>query len=124
MMRKNLMQNTGDGGGSVPRERKHRLRDGVAALLGMPSDSDLSEDGFMAEVRGCGSVTVRGCRRILTYTPTEISLLTRDGQVRVVGTGLACFSYFHGAIGIEGCIEGILLEHAAAMRRGRGEEAR
>ena len=108
-MRKDAMRSRGEASG-IPKERKHRLRDGVAALLGVPSDAVLSEDGFTAEVRGYGSVTVRGCRRILTYTPTEIRLLTRDGQVRVTGEGLLCFSYFHGAIGIEGCIGGILLE--------------
>lgn len=121
-MRKDAMRDRDGTPKSVPKERRHRLRDGVAAILGVSSDAAFSEDGLAVEMRGCGSVTVRGCRRILTYTPTEICLLTRDGGVRVTGEGLACFSYFHGAVGIEGRISGILLEQTRAGRRPGGAE--
>ena len=90
------------------RTEKPPFRERLSRLLGIPSDA-IGADGFMAEWRGRGSVTVRGCRKILSYEMTEIRLRTRDGDVTVTGNGLTCFSYFYGAIGIEGRIDSVSL---------------
>ena len=86
---------------------KKGLREKAAELLGMPTDALGVTDGFMAELRGKNGITVKGCRRILTYSETRITLDTRDGAVTVLGSSLACYAYFHGAVGIEGRVYGV-----------------
>lgn len=60
--------------------------------------------GCMIEMRGRNTLTVGGCRRILTYSKEEISLLTKDGVLSVTGRDLTCISYFATDVGIEGDI--------------------
>ena len=98
--------------------RRLSLRERISRVVGIPSDA-IGSDGFYAEWRGRGSVTVRGCRRILSYGAHEISLRTRDGDVFVCGEGLTCFSYFSGAVGIEGCIASVTLTESAKEMGGR-----
>ena len=97
----------GQSGRKQRRGEKRPLRDRIALAVGIPADAVGLSDGFMAEMRGRSGVTVRGCRRILAYAPTEIRLLTRDGEVTVSGDGLACYAYLRGAIGIEGRVDGV-----------------
>lgn len=89
---------------------KASLRERVGALFGIPADAVGLSNGFMAELRGKSSVNVRGCRRILTYSPEVMRLDTRDGIVIVMGEELTCTAYFSDLVGIEGRIGGICFE--------------
>ena len=96
---------------SVP--RKKTLGDRVAGILGVPSDAVGLSNGFMAEMRGRCGVSIRGCRRILSYSQREIRLDTRDGAVSVLGEALFCTAYCADAVGIEGRIDAVLFEDSA-----------
>ena len=99
---------------------KKRLYERVAELFSIPSDAVGLSDGFMAELRGRRSVTVRGCRRILLYSKEAVTLLTRDGHVTVKGAELSCAAYYHGAIGIDGRIDAVLFAPACDPSAGHG----
>lgn len=86
------------------------LRERLGALLGIPSDAVGLENGVMVELRGQGAVAVRGCRRILTYSPDVIRLDTLDGAITLVGDGLTCTTYASDLIGIEGRIGGVYFD--------------
>ena len=90
--------------------RKKTLGDRVAGILGVPSDAVGLSNGFMAEMRGRCGVSVRGCRRILSYSRREIRLDTRDGAVSVLGADLFCTAYCADTVGIEGRIDAVLFE--------------
>ncbi len=96
------------------RERKEKrgtpLRERIGTMLGIPSDAVGLTNGFMAELRGQNTVTVRGCRRILSYSPEAIRLDTRDGAVTVMGESLTCTAYFADLFGIEGRIGGVYFD--------------
>ena len=75
---------------------------------------DLLPDTFGAEscveIRGRGSVTVSGTRKILTYTPELIRLALHHGSLRIEGRRLLCTSYFSGSVGIDGRIDRVCFE--------------
>lgn len=95
------------------------LRERIGALFGIPADAVGVTNGFMAELRGQRTVTVRGCRRILTYSPETIRLDTRDGEITIVGEELTCTAYSADSIGIEGRIGGVYFSRFAKMLLGR-----
>ena len=97
--------------------RKSPMRDRLGRLLGIPADAVGVHSGFMAEMRGRSSLTVKGCRKILRYSKESIRLQTRDGEVEVVGEGLFCIAYFTDSIGIEGRIDGVIFCDGCAARR-------
>ena len=99
-------------------KRKKRLYERAAELFGLPSDAVGLSDGFMAEMRGRCGVTVRGCRRILSYSEEAVTLLTRDGRVTVKGAGLTCATYYRGAIGIDGRIDALTFEETPSGNGG------
>lgn len=66
--------------------------------------------GVTLEMRGRGSVTARGCGRIIEYLPESIRLESGDGEILVRGRGLVCTSYRIGAVTIEGRIDMISFE--------------
>ena len=69
----------------------------------------LSGDGLV-EIRGRGSVTVRGGGKILLYTPEEIRIAMQKCVLSILGERLVCTSYFQGAVGIDGRIRGVFFE--------------
>ena len=75
---------------------------------------DIPPDAFygrqLLEIRGKTALTFRGGEKILTYTPKEIRISTKDGALCVWGEDLECTSYYVGAIGIDGKIKGICFE--------------
>lgn len=55
-------------------------------------------------------VTVRGCRRILGYSPVEIRLQMKHRRVTVRGEGLICSCFSGGCTTLQGMISGVELE--------------
>ena len=113
-----MKEERGRSGSCTDGEKPMRLYERVSRLFGIPSDAVGLSDGFMAEMRGRCGVTVRGCRRILTYSDSAVTLLTRDGEVTVSGVGLTCAAYYSGAIGIDGRIDGVFFEGARKPTEG------
>lgn len=68
---------------------------------------DAAFGGSLIEIRGRGSITVRGGGRILKYTENEIRLELRKSVLSVCGKRLVCITYYAGAVGIEGRIDSV-----------------
>ena len=81
-----------------PNQRR-RLPEWLAVRLDLPPD--ILSGGMRAELRGRNLLTVQGCRRILTYTPTCIRLQMKDTVLAVRGRRLGCTSYLAGAVGVD-----------------------
>lgn len=81
------------------------FRERLCRALDLVPDSLPGE--CLVELRGHHAVTVKGGGRILLYTPEEIRIGLRRGCLSVVGKRLVCASYYVGAVGIEGRIDGI-----------------
>ncbi|PWM34844.1 MAG: hypothetical protein DBX65_06610 [Oscillospiraceae bacterium] len=90
-----------------PNQRR-RLPEWLAVRLDLPPD--ILRGGMRAELRGRNLLTVQGCRRILTYTPTCIRLQMKDTVLAVRGRRLGCTSYLAGAVGVDGLVESLSFE--------------
>ena len=84
------------------------LRERLCRRLDLPPDL-LSSDGLV-ELRGRGSVTVRGGGKILLYTPEKIRIAMPRCILSIVGERLVCTSYFQGAVRVDGRIGGVFFE--------------
>ena len=71
---------------------------------------DLLGEGSLVEIRGRGTVTVRGGGQILRYTPEEIRVSMPRCVLSIRGENLICTSYYRGAIGVDGRIFGVVFE--------------
>lgn len=83
-------------------EEKAGLRERLCRGLDIPPD--LLPGSALIELRGQNAMTVKGCGRILLYTPEEIRIGLKKGYLSVCGKRLVCTSYYAGAVGIDGCI--------------------
>ena len=81
------------------------LTEWLAVKLDIPAD--ISGDGLRLDMRGRHTLTVHGCRKILTFSPCEVSLALQDSILKIRGRRLICTAYLAGAVGIEGYICGI-----------------
>lgn len=90
------------------RGEKADLRERLCRSLDLPPDC-LPGAGLL-EIRGQNSMTVKGCGRILTYTPELIRIGLKKGVLGIYGKRLCCTSYYVGAVGIDGWIEAIRFE--------------
>ena len=61
--------------------------------------------GCFAEIRGRNHVTVRGCRRVVKYSPEAVVLKMKRESIVIVGKRLRCLTYFSGAVTVEGIID-------------------
>ena len=61
--------------------------------------------GCYAEIRGRNHVTVRGCRRVVKYSPETVVLKMKRESIVIVGKRLRCLTYFSGAVTVEGIID-------------------
>ena len=68
---------------------------------------ELLSGGSFIEIRGRNSVVVRGCRRILTYSESKVSLKMKREIVEVTGKRLTCISYLSGAVSVEGLVDSV-----------------
>ena len=69
--------------------------------------SDILEGEFSLEIRERSVLYMRGCRRIIKYSPDEMIMAARGFEVRIRGERLICTSYNCGAITVEGDIFGV-----------------
>ena len=83
---------------------KKGLRHRIAERYKQPRQSDL------ILLRGQGSATVYGCRRILHYSPERISLQGGGRVVILEGKGMICTSFSGGSASVRGRILGVSLE--------------
>ena len=78
--------------------------------LALPSDA--LEGSFSLEIRERRTVFVRGCRRIVKYSESEMIIAVRGFELRIRGEGLICSTYHLGTVTVEGEIHGIDLGDA------------
>ena len=88
--------------GEEARVERPGFRERICRGLDIPPD--LLPGAGLVEIRGRNSVTVKGCGRILVYTPEEIRIGLKSGCLSVTGKRLVCTSYYAGAVGIDGYI--------------------
>ena len=66
--------------------------------------------GFGLTLSGTGQLTLRGCRRILAYTPECVRLSVGRRAVAVTGERVLCTVFEAGSVTVEGRIDAIRLE--------------
>ena len=71
-------------------------------------------------LHGSRQASVYGCRKILHYSPTQISLQICNDVLTVCGSGLYCTSFSAGTVCLEGEIEQICFSgtHKERLREG------
>ena len=85
--------------------QRRTLREWLAVRLDIPAD--VTGEVLRLDMRGRHTLTVHGCRKILSFSPCEVSLALKDSTLTVSGRRLICTAYLAGAVGIEGYICGI-----------------
>ena len=68
---------------------------------------ELLSGGCFIEIRGRNSVVVRGCKRILTYSESTVTLKLKRDIAVIGGKRLTCISYLAGAVSVEGLIDSV-----------------
>ena len=81
------------------------FKEWLAVRLDIPAD--VTGEGLRLDMRGRHTLTIHGCRKILTFSPCEVSLALQDSTLTVKGRRLICTAYLAGAVGIEGYICGV-----------------
>ncbi len=76
-------------------------------LKARPSLSDLFSGGETIVLYGSKRMTVRGCKKILTYTPCEIRLRLKHRCLIVRGQMLICTSFSGGCTTLQGKIHSV-----------------
>lgn len=71
----------------------------------LPSDAFMRDSSI--EIRERRELCMRGCRRIIKYSPLVIILAGKGFEIKIRGEGLVCTSYNYGAITVEGEILGV-----------------
>lgn len=66
--------------------------------------AELFPMGETVVIYGESCVTVRGCRRILAYSPSEICLQMKKRSLTVRGEALICLSFSGGCTTLQGRI--------------------
>ena len=91
------------------KENKKKERRTLAERLAVDCDipPELASGGCFIEIHGRNSVVVRGCRRILTYTDSNVALKMKKDIVEVSGKRLTCISYLAGAVSVEGLVDSV-----------------
>lgn len=90
------------------REERGTWKERLCQRLDVPPDLFPGEG--LVEIRGRNAVSIRGCGKILLYTPEEIRVGLKRGCLRIEGKRLICTSYHAGAVGIDGFIDRVSFE--------------
>lgn len=85
-------------------ENTGERKTGIAAKLASGKGVIFRSKAEMTDNR---ELTVFGCRKIIKYDPSVTVLLLYDKTLTVRGKNLTCISYYAGAVGIEGEIDGL-----------------
>ena len=72
-----------------------------------PSLADLFPGGETVVLYGNRRMTVRGCKKIVTYTPREIRLQLKHRGLLVRGEMLICSSFSGGCTTLQGTIQSV-----------------
>lgn len=99
-----------DAHGATENDTKISLGERLYGVLDI--QPDVFPYGTLVEIRGRGSVTLRGCGHVLAYTDREMRFSCHGGQICVRGRRLRCSSYCRGAAVIDGVIDGVTFERA------------
>ena len=87
-------------------DRKNRTKEKISFRERLCKSLDLHPDVLerdtLIEIRDRYRVTVRGSCRILSYSPTDVRLKTRKGELSISGKRLFCSSYYCNFVEIEG----------------------
>lgn len=90
-------------------EKKNKKGRTLAEWLAVDHDlpPELLSGGCFVEIRGRNSVVVRGCRRILNYSESRVTLKLKREIIEVTGKRLTCISYLAGAVAVEGLVDSV-----------------
>ncbi len=69
--------------------------------------AELLPSGETVVIYGEHRMTVQGCRRILSYSPTEITLRLKRRSLSIRGEGLICTAFSGGGTSLQGVIRSI-----------------
>ena len=69
--------------------------------------AEMLSGGCFVEIRGRHRVSVRGCRRVVLYSPVKVVLKMKKEMLQICGKRLSCSTYFAGAMAIEGIIDSV-----------------
>lgn len=69
--------------------------------------SELLPSGETVVIYGEHRITVQGCRKILSYSPTEILLRLKRRSLCIRGEGLICTAFSGGGTSLQGVIRSI-----------------
>lgn len=98
------------------REKRKQEEDKVSLKEKLYRCLDIAPDclpgSTWVEIRSQTVMTVKGCGKILLYTPEEIRIELKKGYLSVCGKRLACTSYYANAVAIDGCIRCVSFEEA------------
>ena len=91
----------------IKRERTPNDKESLVEKLvgGYDVPPEILCGGCFAEIRGRNQVTVRGCRRVVKYSPEAVVLKMKRESIVIVGKRLRCLTYFSGAVTVEGIID-------------------
>ena len=94
-----------------PYREKPRKIEAVCRLLDISPEA--FPHGYAVEILGRTLLKIRGGKKILLYTDTEIriSLPQKNEYISVCGGSLSCSSYNRGTLGIEGRIDSVAYCH-------------
>ena len=87
---------------SKSKDNKRTLIEYLSIKAELPSDALAGETRI--ELRGRNLLFIGGCRRILKYSPTQITVEVKGDRVSVGGERLECTSYHAGNVSVEGRI--------------------
>ena len=90
---------------SKSRCERASLREKICRSLDLSPDA-IGNDAVI-EIRGQNRVSIQGKLRMLSYSPIEIRLLTKNGELDIVGSRLFCSAYSKENIIIDGKITSV-----------------
>ncbi len=93
----------------MSKDRKKDEKRGFFEYLAVRADADgdsIAGDVYI-EMRGKNSLLVKGCKRILGYSPEAVELEIKKDKLRVKGKRLVCTSFHSGSVSVEGVIDSL-----------------
>ncbi len=93
----------------MSKDRKKDEKRGFFEYLAVRADADgdsIAGDVYI-EMRGKNSLLVKGCKRILGYSPEAVMLEIKKDKLRVKGKRLVCTSFHGGSVSVEGVIDSL-----------------
>ncbi len=96
------------------RAKRMSIVERLGQRLDIPADVI---SGIHIELRGRNNLTVRGCRKILLYTETEVRVRLYGETLLICGSGLYCTAYHSGVVEIDGIIDSLCFLGQAGSKK-------